>query len=463
MALKLTTEEWVVKARAVHGERYDYSTAVYVDSRTKLQIICPEHGNFMQLAGDHLMASGCRACGLTLNKRGRITTQEEWVEKARAVHGDKYDYSQTVYSGSQCSVTIVCPQHGAFTQRATSHLAGYNCRECGRLDRVEASTGRKCPRRTVGEFIAAAKALYGDKYNYSQVDDLSLQNRWLPMKEKVAIICPAHGEFTQTADAHLGGRGCQQCGVVQRGLVKKHSLEEFILIARATHGKKYDYSQVDYQGRGVKIKIICPEHGPFTQTPDAHKHRTGCPTCGIKKQADAKRFDTQDFIAQGRAVHGEKYSYTLTDYLSAKQKVVIVCPVHGPFAQTPDAHTQGYGCPTCSGWGRWGGALGAKNRQATLYFLKLENEGESFYKIGITFFTVERRYKSLRNLNGYQYTVLAQYSSTNAQAVFEWEQSILSTFANLRYTPTQHFDGITECFSEAEPILAAMPFGTKFF
>jgi hypothetical protein len=99
----------------------------------------------------------------------------------------------------------------------------------------------------------------------------------------------------------------------------------------------------------------------------------------------------------------------------------------------------------------------------SLYFLRVFNESESFYKVGITSHSVQERYPSRRHLMGYEYELLALYQSVNAVAIYEWEQSILFTFSHLSYQPKQPFGGETECFSQAEPILAALPFGTVFY
>lgn len=142
MSKRLTTEQFIEKARQVHGTKYDYSETIYVDSRTKLDIICPEHGRFTQLAASHLQGNGCPDCAkiwsdshrrnLQISSRkSRGMSTEEWVERARSIHGDKYDYSQTIYVNQRTNVKIICPIHGLFEQKADSHIRGNGCRLCG--------------------------------------------------------------------------------------------------------------------------------------------------------------------------------------------------------------------------------------------------------------------------------------------------------------------------------------------
>lgn len=142
MSTRLTTEEYIKKARQKHGNRYDYSKTVYVRSRDKVTIICPKHGQFEQQAASHLMGSGCPVCQkewsvkhktnhAAATRKARGMTTEEWIRRAKEIHGDKYDYSQTVYVNSRTDVTIICPKHGPFTQKADSHLRGCGCKKCG--------------------------------------------------------------------------------------------------------------------------------------------------------------------------------------------------------------------------------------------------------------------------------------------------------------------------------------------
>ena len=109
---KLTTEEFIKKAREVHGDKYDYSKVEYVKSKAKVTIICPEHGEFLQTPQKHLYGQGCPKCG----HKSELTT-EEFIKKAREVHGDKYDYSNVEYVDAKTNVCIICKQHGVFWQR----------------------------------------------------------------------------------------------------------------------------------------------------------------------------------------------------------------------------------------------------------------------------------------------------------------------------------------------------------
>ena len=127
MGKKLTTVEFIQRSAEVHSGKYDYSTTMYTTTYAKVRIMCPIHGEFVQVAKDHLTGYGCPKCGGT----GRKTTNE-FVECARKVHDDKYDYSLVDLKSMNKKVKIICPEHGEFMQRPADHQNGVGCPECGK-------------------------------------------------------------------------------------------------------------------------------------------------------------------------------------------------------------------------------------------------------------------------------------------------------------------------------------------
>ena len=126
MPKRLTQDEWIARAKAVHNDRYSYENVVYTNKSTKVTIRCHVHGLFEQLAGNHLQGKGCAKC----SKNRRMNT-EMFIEKAISVHDGVYDYSKTVFSRSRDKVIITCDLHGDFEQEANSHLKGAGCPTCG--------------------------------------------------------------------------------------------------------------------------------------------------------------------------------------------------------------------------------------------------------------------------------------------------------------------------------------------
>lgn len=186
---KYTTEEFIRRAREVHGDKYDYSKVVYETGRKKVCIICPEHGEFWQTPQKHLSGQGCARC------YGNVKmTKEEFVERANKIHHGKYDYSRVIYEGYEKKICIICPVHGEFWQTPHAHLAGQGCQEC--------YGNKKC---TSEQFIEKARKIHGNKYDYSKVE-------YNGNHKKVCIICPKHGEFWQLPLCHtVHHQGCPKC------------------------------------------------------------------------------------------------------------------------------------------------------------------------------------------------------------------------------------------------------------
>lgn len=246
------TEEFIKKAREVHGDKYDYSHVSYKSSNQKIEIICPKHGSFLQTPKNHLNNHGCPQCAIDKVKE---KCGIEFEYKARKIHGDKYDYSKVVYVDSVTPVCIICPNHGEFMQTPRSHFLGKGCLECS-YDKF---------RLTTEDFIERSIKVHGDKYDYSKTE-------YVNSYSKVCIICPKHGEFFQRAQAHMDGHGCPKCS--------KGCTEIMVEQAINVHGDKYDYSKVEYVNNKTHVVIICPEHGEFKQTPKDHVLKEyECPKC----------------------------------------------------------------------------------------------------------------------------------------------------------------------------------------
>lgn len=128
--IKYTTAEVLIKFRAAHGDRYDYSEVEYVNRDTPVTIICRIHGRFEQCAHNHWNGCQCPKCGVESNRQRYQLGRDEFVRRAQLRHGDKYDYSQVEYRNNRTKVIILCPIHGAFTQSPSMHLSGHGCPSC---------------------------------------------------------------------------------------------------------------------------------------------------------------------------------------------------------------------------------------------------------------------------------------------------------------------------------------------
>lgn len=208
------TKAWIEKAKKVHGDRYDYSQVVYIKAHDKVDIICKKHNLFQQLAAGHISGKGCRKCQYS----NACTSFDEFVKRANLIHGTRYEYIKVLIVKSRSYATIKCSVHGIFTQLIHSHLSGVGCAKCSYdVKRVK-----------VDDFIAKAKQFHGDKYDYSEVV-------YTANNKNVRIKCPVHGWFEQMPIHHLKPTyGCSSCA---KRNYSKGAIEwiEFIASCENTH------------------------------------------------------------------------------------------------------------------------------------------------------------------------------------------------------------------------------------
>lgn len=217
-------------------------------------------------------------------------TTEEYIRKAKSIHGEKFDYSKTQYVNCRTKLTIICPIHGEFSIRPDGHLKGYGCPKCGKQ--------YSGVRKTLEQFIEDSIRVHGNFYDYSKV-------KYVNSYTKVEIVCPKHGSFLQTPNAHINLKeGCKQCALENR----VSSLQDFIEKARKIHGDKYDYREVVYKNENTPVCIICPKHGKFLQTPHNHLGGSGCPVC---KDSKGER---------------EVFNYLTSHSIPFSREVICTCP-----------------------------------------------------------------------------------------------------------------------------------------
>ena len=323
MPKKITQDDWIARASEVHKGKYDYSKVKYKTANDKVKITCPIHGDFIQIANSHLRGQGCPECGK------RADTQEQFLQKAKEKHGDKFDYTKTKYKNQNTPIIVTCPIHGDIKTTPANHLH-YDCKKC--VDEKQ----RKSPE----DFLNQIKDVHGDKYDFSKT-------KYKGSNEKVIVTCPKHGDFNVAPGHLLYGAGCPKCAREKIGVANSLTQDEFISRSDLVHDNKYDYSKVEYNGINNRVKIICPIHGEFLQTPNTHMSGGGCQECGFESISKSKVGNTETFINSARVVHGEKYDYSLVNYKNNAELVTIMCPKHGEFEQRPGSHLRGSGCPQC--------------------------------------------------------------------------------------------------------------------
>lgn len=252
----------------------------------------------------------------------RRLTKQEFVDKSEKVHGKAYDYSKVDYTSNSVKVSIRCVKHGSsFLQAPAKHMAGQGCPVC----RYEKSS--KGIALSTADFVASAKRVHGDAYNYDHTVYTGTHNL-------VKILCNTHGTcFNQKPVNHLSGGGCPLCA---KEKVESHvqslvlSTEEFVKKAKAVHGDLYDYDETVYKRSAGMVSIWCNRHGGyFQQTANNHLRGIGCASCAktgystnkegtlyILKCGDITKIGITNIAAETRATTISKksgFKFTVVD------------------------------------------------------------------------------------------------------------------------------------------------------
>lgn len=337
---KLSQQEFVEKAISRSKRPIDLSEFEYTGSASKSKAICPEHGPFQISANALMNRIGCPCCALTERGQKRRLTQDEYITKAKEVHGDLYDYAYTQYLTSQDQVSILCKVHGLFNQGANSHLSGRGCPKCG-----DARVGVKS-RLDQSAYLARAIEIHGDTYDLSNI-------KFEGMSKKIEVLCRTHGVFYPRAGNFTTlSSGCPKCAREVTGRKTRKLEASYLTDAIKAHGGHYTYGKVSYKNGAAYLTIFCKDHGKFKQLAQDHISGSGCSKCSHPV------FDQASFTQAALSMHGDTYDYSLSTYVKSLDKVVIVCKSHGPFSQTPNMHVNmGQGCPSCATTGPSNGQL----------------------------------------------------------------------------------------------------------
>ena len=279
---KLDTQKFINKSIEIWGNKYEYSKTKYVDSKTRVVIICHKHGEFLQLPQQHYKYA-CGLCSREKNKLIKISKQkipenkqnnkldtQKFIDKSIEIWGNKYEYSKTKYVDSKTRVIIICHKHGEFLQLARSHLQGHGCYSCGRekISKNNELIKKGCE----DEFKIKSNIIHCNIYDYTK-------SNYIDAKTNLIVICKEHGEFNVTPNNHLRHKGCPKCGKIKSANAKIKPYEEYLNEFIKLYGNKYDYSLVEWKGSSSIISIICNNHGIFDILPYMHKSGKECPKC----------------------------------------------------------------------------------------------------------------------------------------------------------------------------------------
>lgn len=317
----ICTESFISKSKLIHGDVYDYGKVQYLDSNTKVTIICKIHGEFNQLPGSHTKGRGCPKCGVAKNADLNIGRRhQDIILKFVEVHGFKYDYSEVEYKSLSDKVIIICKEHGKFEQTPRSHIYSKNgCPKCAVVARAMAISN------SINDIRDKASIKHGDKYQYHErIGDI------------VDAECHKHGKFSISSKSLLNGRGCPKCAI--DSIKDKLSLpfDEFIKRANALYDNKYEYIYNSYNNSKNDVIVKCHEHGIFSVNVQSHLAGSKCPKCKMNlfESSVARHLDDLDIrysLYDRTVLDGSELDIYIKDH-----NLAIEC--HGTYWHSHDSY-----------------------------------------------------------------------------------------------------------------------------
>ena len=267
MPARKSQEQFIRENIRRHKGKYDYSKVIYLNSQTKIIIICPKHGEFIMKPNSHSNGQGCPKCGRIKAKKNISKSWESVYERIKKVHGDNYEYVKESYVAVSRKMKIICPIHGKFEMKPHSHISmKAGCPDCSKKQVAEKN------RKSWEVLYKEILDVHGDKYEYDATS-------YSFVDKKIRIKCLKHGWFKQRVSTHKNGSGCRKCQDELTGDRTKVTKKDFIIRSNMMHGLKYDYRNVVFVDQYTPVKIICNLHGEFEQAPRDHYRGSGCQSC----------------------------------------------------------------------------------------------------------------------------------------------------------------------------------------
>lgn len=313
---KITYDEFIERATSIHKTKYDYSLITkenFNGSSSYVEIICPIHGVFRQKAIDHTRGKGCRKCAFDKIRETKSMGKDYFISRAKAIYGNRFDFSKVVFVNVNTEVIITCPVHGDFLVKPRYFLRGYGCPKCDGFKKYNTDL-----------FVKKAREIHGDKYDYSLV-------KYAKSNKKVEIICNRCGiHFFQTPNNHLSGSGCRKCADEENSKRLKHDTSMFIKKAMLVHGDTYIYDKTSYIKDNMSVVITCKKHGDFVQVANRHLCGCGCPTCKKSHGEERIRVYLEEngikFIPQYKILNETiicKNKYIYIDFFIQDKNIII--------------------------------------------------------------------------------------------------------------------------------------------
>jgi len=471
----ITSDDFLKKAEDIWKDEYDYSNVVFIDEDIEVIIICKKdgHGEFKKKPKQHVLRSrpaGCIKCGRERQIEKATKPFAVFLDEAREVHGELFEYVEDSYKNMTKKMIIICRKdgHKPFPQVPDSHLRGSGCPTCA------------------DELTGERSKLKNDDVKHrlnenSKENDTTVsfnEEEYLGVNAELIIKCSKHGvqEPRLVNTMFEGTHPCLKCTSEILGrLVKKRSTKNVIQYLNEKFDSKYKIYDFKYEDKRTIVTLNCPVegHGDFSFQVDSMYTSNGCSECRreesqanrtagvIRHNESTRKSREKKWIEEVKVKHDGFYDYSLVHYVTARLSVDIICPNHNIIPQKPDTHKKS-GCRLCADEdlkGKYSKKYfddfpDRKELNAKLYYIKFTYKKEIFYKVGITTTSINGRFGTI-DRNIINIDVLKTLNTTLYNA-WELEEIIQNTHGDkFRYRPVidggsirKYRIGPSECFSK---------------
>ncbi len=262
---KLNQELVIKQFIEVHGDEFDYSNVVYVNTHTPVEVYCKKHDFiFFPTPKNHKSGAKCTICGRESQIKKASKSKEKFIEDVEKLYGKVYETELVNYTNNKTDVKIKCSKHGIFEVRPDIFLGGKGCPKCSK--KKTKSSDKKM-------FLEEVQKIHGDKNDHSET---IIGNS----RGKINVVCKEHGKFSVYMANYFQGQGCPKCSAINYSLTRIKTIEEFIRQAKEVHEDSCDYTNTTYGGNRVKIKAKCNIHNEYFETyPFSHLRGARCRKC----------------------------------------------------------------------------------------------------------------------------------------------------------------------------------------
>ena len=394
--------------------QYDYSKVDYKNCRTKVEIICKEHGSFFSIPSSLLQGCGCPECGKIKSFKAQGLDKDIYLERVYKKHGNKIKVFEDTYVNKKSSIKIECPNHGILEINANQLIKSeYGCPKCGK-DMI--STNKTTSFETLEKLVS-------DKFQ----DKISVkESSYSNYSEEIEGVCKTHGEFTSKPYLILKSKqGCPICNTELKGVKRRTTLEGFKRKLHKKFGNLFELVGGSYKGFRVEATFVCKTHGTFNLKPkDIISSVCGCPKCADESRLTKQTMPYSYFLEKSREKFGDKFIYLEDTYIRGSSKMRAICKIHGEISIIPNNHfNQMYGCKKCA----IENSPSYKpylDKPTTLYYIKILKEDKEYYKLGITTTKISQRFKSA-NVDNFTYQIIATKTFPTGSSAYYLEQYLL--------------------------------------